>query len=578
MSSSPDERAVRSTANRPAVAILLQESITPAIFRPPTAHILQNQGQELDRHCSEKKGVLSHLLQSNSHHEHPLRFAPNWFDDVMMTLCNRTIQWCNPHGLHCFSLEPGPTWLLIVLGRQERAWGPVKIEHYSSPLLGRKVTRHGNEKHRPRFAGFKIWSRHWFKTVKSELIVDKVIRRFCCSFLWSFSSLYSQAMAFEIMEAIRSYPLHFSFKARTVFFFGCCFAAWGMAKASREFCRRKEFGNSLNIYQHFLLPGLSWTGQPSLCYVAPVPWDLANATRLDLVKSFLISILRLVHSDFTSTQINTLHTLRTHTHCARALSCLATRKVKTETEVKKGTCVLLCLGRRAVLEQAVHEKLLWLFDKFSKVCKKGTKYARTVTAFELDLLLDFRLPDSTSFIPTSCRKKRLGATLFFGKENSDFYSMGHISMGHCESCQRQKAIHSDDSCLQANDTRLEAFLTTLMSRWTTLKQRGNKASVAHTTMPKKACLYLCSLQLLLQLQKSESRERTREKWLLATKKSTVCGRRRKRQGKRNMMKRLRTVGEHLINPLSFNNWPSHTVYLAFLLHDRSLICKFSVEK
>ena len=25
------------------------------------------------------------------------------------------------------SLEPGPTWLLIVLGRQERAWGPVKI-------------------------------------------------------------------------------------------------------------------------------------------------------------------------------------------------------------------------------------------------------------------------------------------------------------------------------------------------------------------------------------------------------------------------------------------------------------------
>ena len=28
------------------------------------------------------------------------------------------------------SLEPGPTWLLIVLGRQERAWGPVKIDHY----------------------------------------------------------------------------------------------------------------------------------------------------------------------------------------------------------------------------------------------------------------------------------------------------------------------------------------------------------------------------------------------------------------------------------------------------------------
>ena len=30
------------------------------------------------------------------------------------------------------SLEPGPTWLLIVLGCQEGAWGPVKIDHYSS--------------------------------------------------------------------------------------------------------------------------------------------------------------------------------------------------------------------------------------------------------------------------------------------------------------------------------------------------------------------------------------------------------------------------------------------------------------
>ena len=44
------------------------------------------------------------------------------------------------------SLEPGPTWLLIVLGRQERAWGPVKIDHYSSPLLGRKVTNNAARK------------------------------------------------------------------------------------------------------------------------------------------------------------------------------------------------------------------------------------------------------------------------------------------------------------------------------------------------------------------------------------------------------------------------------------------------
>ena len=48
---------------------------------------------------------------------------------------------------------------------------------------------------------------------------------------------------------------------------------------------------------------------------------------------------------------------------------------------------------------------------------------------------------------------------------------------------------------------------------TTRKQ--SKCSAYDNT--KKARLYLCSLQLLLQLQKSESRERSREKLRLATK-------------------------------------------------------------
>ena len=43
-------------------------------------------------------------------------------------------------------LEPSPTWLLNVMGRQERAWGPVKIDHYSLPLLGRKVTNNAARK------------------------------------------------------------------------------------------------------------------------------------------------------------------------------------------------------------------------------------------------------------------------------------------------------------------------------------------------------------------------------------------------------------------------------------------------
>ena len=119
-------------------------------------------------------------------------------------------------------------------------------------------------------------------------------------------------------------------------------------------------------------------------------------------------------------------------------------------------------------------------------------------------------------------------------------------------------------------------------RWTTLKQRGSKASVAHTTTPKKARLYSCSLQLLFQqLEKSESRERSREKWP-ATKKSTVCWRRRKRQGKRNMIRtRERTDGLKESSSSTLfpsHNQRSHTVFLVFLLHDRSLICKFCVQK
>ena len=47
-------------------------------------------------------------------------------------------------------------------------------------------------------------------------------------------------------------------------------------------------------------------------------------------------------------------------------------------------------------------------------------------------------------------------------------------------------------------------------------RRQSKCSAYDNT--KKARLYLCSLQLLLQLAKSENRERSREKLLLATKK------------------------------------------------------------
>ena len=92
-------------------------------------------------------------------------------------------------------------------------------------------------------------------------------------FQLALSVLLSQAMELQILEAMRSFPFQFSFKARTVFFLPADLQHAGMAKASRKCCRRKTFGNSLNVYQHFLMPGLSWTGQPSLCGVAPFPLD-----------------------------------------------------------------------------------------------------------------------------------------------------------------------------------------------------------------------------------------------------------------------------------------------------------------
>ena len=251
---------------------------------------------------------------------------------------------------------------------------------------------------------------------------EKVVRRFCYSFLWSSSSFHlfcrRKPWSWRSWKQWDHFPFSSLSKLEQFFFclLLCSMHAWPKRRGSVAVGRRSEI---LLLFTSISFCLVSWTGQPSLCGVAPVPghWDYAN--RLDLVVSFLPSMLRLVHSDSTSIHINTLHTLRTHTHCERALSCLATTKVKTETEVKKVECSLLYLGRRAILEQAVNDQLLWLFDKFAKVCKKGTECARTVRALELDLSLDFHPPNSASY---QLPRRRLGATLFLGKENGDFLS------------------------------------------------------------------------------------------------------------------------------------------------------------
>ena len=78
----------------------------------------------------------------------------------------------------------------------------------------------------------------------------------------------------------------------------------------------------------------------------------------------------------------TPHTYPTHyTHAytfnsERELSCLVrccslADHEEGEAEVKKVESLLLCLGKRAVLElQAVHDQLLWLFDNVRKLLKQ----------------------------------------------------------------------------------------------------------------------------------------------------------------------------------------------------------------
>ena len=118
------------------------------------------------------------------------------------------------------------------------------------------------------------------------------------------------------------------------------------------------------------MPDLSWTGQPSLCGIA----------RLDLVVSFLISMLRLVHSGSTSTHISTLHTLRTHTHCERAPSVLLGHEEGENLNGSEESGVYVALfGQTCRSGTGCSRPAALTFDKISKVCKKGTKCTRTVT-------------------------------------------------------------------------------------------------------------------------------------------------------------------------------------------------------
>ena len=211
-----------------------------------------------------------------------------------------------------------------------------------------------------------VWLRHWFETVESELIQlisgPSLLLFFFVKFqlpLFVLSSLAIELLLLEIMEAMRSIPLQVSIKVRRVFF-ACCFEACTHGEIVEGVLPSEGLRKFSKCLPDFLdaWPFLDRTTFTVRCCSRSL--GLSFATCLDLAVSFPTLMLRLVQSDSRSTHINTLHTLRTHTDCERALSCLATRKKKkkVKTEVKKVECLLLHLGRCTALEQAVHDQLL----------------------------------------------------------------------------------------------------------------------------------------------------------------------------------------------------------------------------
>ena len=149
------------------------------------------------------------------------------------------------------------------------------------------------------------------------------------------------------------------------------FVCW--PKAMCECCRQEAFPKVPNSPKFPASLAMGFIEKKTRCGIACVPGDWEDATRFVLVVSFRSDIdgpacARKPHT-------HTLHTIHTHTHSTVKESCLAWFVVadheEGEAEVKKVESVLLCLGKRAVLElQAVHDQLLWLFDNVRKLLKQ----------------------------------------------------------------------------------------------------------------------------------------------------------------------------------------------------------------
>ena len=183
------------------------------------------------------------------------------------------------------------------------------------------------------------------------------------------------------------------------------------------------------------MPGLCWTGQPSLCGVAPVPWDWDYAARLDLVVSFLILMLRLVYSDSTSTHISTLHTLRTHTPCETLKECsLAWPRGRWKLKPKWSKSSICCLvwaevpfWNRLFTTSASCFDFSTTFRKFESVeGQKMRSDSQSTRAWPSSHSIFVRQTP----LPTSCRENALVRLCSWAKKTVTFYC--YISVEHCD--------------------------------------------------------------------------------------------------------------------------------------------------
>ena len=98
-------------------------------------------------------------------------------------------------------------------------------------------------------------------------------------------------------------------------------------------------------------------------------------------------------------------------------------------------CLLLCLGRRAILEQASCFDFSTNFRKFARRAQNafGQSEHSSLTCHSIFV--------RQTPLPTSCRENALVRLCSWAKKTVTFFF--NISAEHCDGQQRQKAIYSD---------------------------------------------------------------------------------------------------------------------------------------